>query len=350
MGENKRLSFPFDVEETEPEEKSEIKRLFNYPKIDLTRVGPKGYVMPRPYIEQAENIYNLSIRPSDVFVASFQRAGTTWTQELVWLVANDFDYETALSVPINHRYPFLEIYMLFTEWRNDCLKNVDIMKSKEQKEKLFKMLEVNSQPVTEKLEAMPSPRFIKTHLPMSFLPPTIVDTAKVIYVARDPRDIAVSCYHHARLLKILDFVGEFKDFWKLFVNDCFIRTPYFEHVKEAWNMRHHPNMLFLFYEELTKDLPAVVRRVANFLGKEVTPKQMARLCDHLSFENFKKNKSVNYEDLREVDAVTPNETFIRKGKVNGWRDYFDKDMAQQAKRWIEDNLRGTDLRFPHVIG
>ncbi|KAJ8725841.1 hypothetical protein PYW08_004024 [Mythimna loreyi] len=348
MGENQRLRFPFDFKEIEPEEKSEIKRLFNYPKIDLIRVGPKGYLMPRPYLEQAENIYNLPIRPSDVYVASFQRAGTTWTQELVWLLANDFDYETALSVPITHRYPFLEIFMLYTEWRKDTLKNIDKIESKEKKEKILKMLEVMAQPVTEKLAAMPSPRFIKTHLPMSFLPPTIVDTAKVIYIARDARDIAVSSYYHARLFKVMDFVGEFKDFWEIFMNDRFVQTPYFEHVKEAWNLRHHPNMLFLFYEELSKDLPAVIRRVADFLGKEVTEEQMTRLCDHLSFENFKKNKSVNYEDMKEFDIVSPKESFIRKGKANGWHDHFDEEMTQQAERWIEESLRDTDLRFPHA--
>lgn len=31
-------------------------------------------------------------------------------------------------------------------------------------------------------------------------------------------------------------------------------TPYFEHVKEAWELRNHPNMLFLFYEDLSKVL------------------------------------------------------------------------------------------------
>lgn len=28
--------------------------------------------------------------------------------------------------------------------------------------------------------------------------------------------------------------------------------PIFEHVKEAWEIRHHPNMLFMFYEEFSK--------------------------------------------------------------------------------------------------
>lgn len=28
-------------------------------------------------------------------------------------------------------------------------------------------------------------------------------------------------------------------------------TPFFEHLKEAWEKRHHSNLLFLFYEELS---------------------------------------------------------------------------------------------------
>lgn len=48
----------------------------------------------------------------------------------------------------------------------------------------------------EALANMPSPRVIKTHLPLSLLPPSISEVgAKVIYVARNPKDVVVS-YHH----------------------------------------------------------------------------------------------------------------------------------------------------------
>lgn len=36
------------------------------------------------------------------------------------------------------------------------------------------------------------------------------------------------------------------------------------------------------------------------------------------------------------------------GKAGGWSDHFDEEMTQQAEKWIEDNLRDTDLRFPHM--
>lgn len=64
-----------------------------------------------------------------------------------------------------------------------------------------------------------SPRFIKTHLPFSLLPPSVMKTkAKVIYVARHPKDVAVSWYHLNRLFKYFDFVKDFSQFWNYFEN------------------------------------------------------------------------------------------------------------------------------------
>ncbi|KAJ8722509.1 hypothetical protein PYW07_003689 [Mythimna separata] len=349
MGE-KTLPFPYKIEEMKPEEDELINTDFGMP-VKYVRLGPKGFIVFKNYMQDAANIYNMPLRPTDVFVATYQRSGTTLSQELVWLVANDLNYEKAAEIPLTHRYPFLEGFMFFDEV---ILQRVcdDMMKTDENfnREKFLEMSSFLAKPVTPLLAAasMNIPRFIKTHLPMSLLPPKILDTAKTVYVARDPRDVAVSCYHQARLFKMRSFQGEFKDFWKLFVKDLYTLTPFFEHVKDAWEKRDDPNMLFLFYEDLSKDLPASIRRVADFFGKQLNEEQMNRLCDHLSIENFKNNTSVNFEDLRDSGVLANDETFIRKGKSGGWRDYFDYEMTQQAERWIEDNLRDTDLRFPHL--
>ena len=65
---------------------------------------------------------------------------------------------------------------------------------------------------------LPSPRIIKTHLPFEFLPPKLLETCKVIYVGRNPRDTCVSFYHH--YLTFNDdykFEGSFSDFATLFL-------------------------------------------------------------------------------------------------------------------------------------
>ena len=45
-------------------------------------------------------------------------------------------------------------------------------------------------------QGLSSPRLIKSHLPLSMLPPTLLDTCKVIYVCRHPMDVCVSYFYH----------------------------------------------------------------------------------------------------------------------------------------------------------
>lgn len=75
-------------------------------------VGPEKWILPVKYMEFADKIYNFEARSDDVFICTFPRSGTTWTQEMIWLICNNFDYETAMNVPLGHsfgsRFPFLE--------------------------------------------------------------------------------------------------------------------------------------------------------------------------------------------------------------------------------------------------
>ncbi|XP_075969856.1 sulfotransferase 4 [Anticarsia gemmatalis] len=336
--------FPFEIKDVEPEQTKKLLEYFKGEFNGFVQVGPKKYFFPQKYRQEAANIYNMPVRPSDVFVTSYPRSGTTWTQELVWMVANDLDYEKSNAIPLTERYPFLE----FSICVHPMNKEKFIEENSHSEEKL-KTLEFVCQPGTEQLANTPSPRFIKSHMPLSLLPPTLLDTAKMIYVARDPRDVAVSFYHLNRLMRTQGYNGDFKTYWDFFVKDLHHWTPFFEHLKEAWEKRDHPNMLFLFYEELSKDLKASVHRVTKFFGKEFSDEEIERLCDHLSIDNFKNNKSVNYDVMKELGIqLTGEQSFIRKGKAGGWRDYFDEEMTQQAEQWIADNLRDTDLRFPHL--
>ncbi|XP_063381130.1 sulfotransferase 1B1-like [Cydia fagiglandana] len=289
--------------------------------------GDTGCIMPTTYAHEADNVLNMAARPDDVWVVTYPRSGTTWTQELVWLVKNNLDYERALKSDLVHRFPYLE---------NSHIIRVDLAGIAPEQRQSF------TRPSFEQVANAPSPRFIKSHVPLSLLPANLLD-AKVVYVARDPRDVAVSFYHLSRA--IFNYVGDFKTYWNLFVKDLVFFSPFFPHLKEAWALRHHKNMLFIFYEDMTKDLSSVIKRVASFFGKKFTNEEIAQLCQHLDINNFRKNRKVNEERL--LNAVgTKGETFIRKGKSGTWREHFDEEMSAQAQRWLDENLAGTDLRFP----
>ncbi|XP_013198993.2 sulfotransferase 1C4-like [Amyelois transitella] len=342
MGTKGEESFPLEIRRLNEKEQAEVSKDIEGGFMKhCFRVGPQGYFFSDPFEPLIPQIYNLELRADDVFIATFPKAGTTWTQELVWLVANELDYDTAKRVPLTVRCPFLE----FSVFSHNDVGQALIKQACEvdkTKYEIAKNLKKNGIEVANEL---PSPRFIKTHQPFSLLPPDLLEKTKVVYTARDPRDVVVSYYHHQKFMPIYGYKGEFKDFWKLFKKDMLDWTPFFSHFREAWELRNHPNLLFLFYEELSKDMPGVIRRVAKFLGKTVTEEQISGLCEHLKFENFRKNKSVNYEVLGELGFIKKGEHFVRKGKTGGWREYFDEEMTKEAEEWMEEGLKGIDFKF-----
>lgn len=72
------------------------------------QVGDEKWFFPSKYKESADFYYNFPSRPDDVWVATFPRSGTTWTQELVWMIANNLDYEGAQKTTLTERFPFFE--------------------------------------------------------------------------------------------------------------------------------------------------------------------------------------------------------------------------------------------------
>jgi len=92
-----------------------------------------------------------------------------------------------------------------------------------------------------------------------------------------------------------------------------IYTPFFPHVLDAWNKRHHPNLLFIFYEDLKRDLRGQLEKMATFLGKDLIHDQLDRLREHLKFENIEKNEAVNNEHGKKIGYMNEDGKFIGKG-------------------------------------
>nr|CAD7266696.1 unnamed protein product [Timema shepardi] len=169
----------------------------------------------------------------------------------------------------------------------------------------------------------------------------------VIYVARNPKDVAVSFYHQNRLLRIIGFLNDFHRYWDYFQRNLIPWAPFWSHVIEAWGLRQNPKLLILFYEDIVKNIPSTIRGVAQFLNKPVSEEQVARLTAHLHIDTFRENPSIGIPNLRELELLKPGEQgFIRKGKTGGWSEEFTPDLQEKAYQWIQENLQKTDLRFP----
>lgn len=82
------------------------------------------------------------------------------------------------------------------------------------------MLENKVKPAYEKLKAQTSRRFIKTHLPFKLMPHNIQEVgAKVVYVARNPKDVAVSYFHLNKVGPGFLFNQDFESFVEYFLDN-----------------------------------------------------------------------------------------------------------------------------------
>lgn len=61
-------------------------------------------------------------------------------------------------------------------------------------------------------------------------------------------------------------------------------------------------------------MPAAVRKVADFLGKTVSDKNVAKVCDHCNVDAMRNNPMVNYVYKAKKMALNTNAgAFINKG-------------------------------------
>lgn len=138
----------------------------------------------------------------------------------------------------------------------------------------------------EMVEKAARPRFIKTHLCAEMLPEQIwTKNPKIVYVARDPRDAIVSLFHFP--YTILNNTQTIDDLVERFIKGQAMFAPFFEHVLDFWEMRNSPNILFLTYEEMKRDLMSVLKKTMVFFEKSYSNEELLKLEDHLSLENMR---------------------------------------------------------------
>ena len=125
----------------------------------------------------------------------------------------------------------------------------------------------------------------------------------MIYVARNPRDAVITYFNHFKVLE--GYTGSFETFADAFLKDeCGYYTPFMQNVRGFWEARQRPNIMFITYEEMKRDLPSVIRRVSDYLGRPVAEADMPALADFLSFDKMRNNPAMNKQDSVEVNIYT----------------------------------------------
>jgi hypothetical protein len=89
----------------------------------------------------------------------------------------------------------------------------------------------------DKINESTTQRFFKTHATVANLPRGRANI-KIIYVYRNPKDVLVSLYHHAKNKPEFEYSGDFETFFELFLAGNVESGSWFDHFTE-WAKECH---------------------------------------------------------------------------------------------------------------
>lgn len=320
-----------------------LRKRQNLYKNGLVRLMPEGWLYPASSASFLDKLQTFEFRSDDVLVMTFPKSGTTWMQEILWTMLHNpnLDNPIASKALLLRSIDISCDMMLDGEiWDTVKLDSFDEM---------FNTLCPGKNPMDglsrQCLEATPGRRVMKSHYPFQLMRKDLLEKTKVVYVARNPKDVIVSFYHFVRVLRLFSYTGSFEDFVKDFMNTDLIYMPYWPHVKGAWDLRHHPNLHFVFYEEMQTDIMAELQKLNEFTQANLTPKQLEDIANYTTFSKMKSRGEPVKDPMYDENLLEKSGAYFRKGTMGDWKSHFTPELQQEVDRWIEKNVAETGVCF-----
>ncbi|XP_014721703.1 amine sulfotransferase-like [Equus asinus] len=275
----------------------------------------KGCYFERSFVDVdlLENLDDFEIRDDDVFIITYPKSGTIWTQQILSLIYFEGHRNRTEMVDTIDRVPFLEY---------------NVHKMDHQKR--------------------PSPRLFSSHLPYYLAPKGLKNKrAKILYVYRNPKDVLISYFHFSNLLVTLEATDNIEQFMKRFLDGKVIGSLWFDHIRGWYEHKHDFNILFMMYEEMKKDLRSSVLKISSFLEKELSEEDLEAVVRKATFQNMKFDPQANYDHVikHEIGTRTNEGYFLRKGTIGDWKNHLTVEQNERFDRIFQRKMKDFPLKF-----
>ena len=212
---------------------------------------------------------------------------------------------------------------------------------------------------------MTPPRAFKSHMPYKRMPCGLPNSTpcKYIYIARNPKDVATSFYHHYRRTHVPGI--EWKEFFKYLLVGKVEFGDYFDHVLGWWAHKDDDNVLFIKFEDLKRDPVMIITQIATFMGySHLSLEVIKDIAEKTAFDKMQENDTVNYSwrsskcpqatlfivwepaPSSPCEGAAPQTTLLMcQGQVDDWKTQFSDEDSQYLDKIYHDRLSGTGLDF-----
>ncbi|XP_069582285.1 amine sulfotransferase-like isoform X1 [Ranitomeya imitator] len=299
--------------------------------------------------EVIDNVEHMEIRDGDVFLVTYPKSGTIWTQQILSLIFNEGHRNRTEEIQTMDRVPWLEFK--------------------------FNNVDYNSRP---------SPRLFSTHLPYYLMPKDLrFRMGKIIYVSRNPKDVLVSYYHFLQMKSQIKCTINWETFIDLFISGKVFGSSWFDHLRGWYQHKEDFDILFLTYEEMIKqiaetaqscqqrvlrreikvlmlrqqvevaggeigsvrDLRSAVLKICKFVDIKLDDKAIDIVVEKATFKNMKHDPLANYTFVSNEHLDKNKGSFLRKGIVGDWKTTMTVAQSEMFDKVYKEKMGDLPIKI-----